>query len=107
MPCLGSSCPHCAQGEKRDNDLHQGCKSVDLGDNRRKLISHRMGMHDAGAEYGIFVDVQATRRAIKLTAIRVAAHGLSSNISAWEPRELNYDVQAHSKKKSDPCRSIN
>jgi hypothetical protein len=66
-----------------------------------------MGMHDAGAEYGIFVDVKATRRAIKLTAIRVAAHGLSSNISAWEPRELNYDVQAHSKKKSDPCRSIN
>ena len=45
------------QGEKRDNELHQGCKSVDLGNNRRKLVSHRMAMHDAGAEYGIFVDV--------------------------------------------------
>ena len=90
------------QGEKRDNELHQGCKSVDLGNNRRKLVSHRMAMHDAGAEYGIFVDVQAAKRTNKLTAIRVAAHGLSNNVSAWEPRELNCDVQARLEAKSDP-----
>jgi hypothetical protein len=63
-----------------------------------------MTSFDAGAEYGIFVDVQATSAPISITAIKVAgalctcftsaavqiltqsemaAHGLSNNASAW------------------------
>jgi hypothetical protein len=89
-------------GEKRDNDLHMGCKSVSLGGNRRKLVSHRMAAHEAGAEYGIFVDIEATSADIKVTAIKVAAHGLSNSELAWETAELNFEVRARLEGNSDP-----
>ena len=89
-------------GEKRDNAAHVGCRCEAMGNNTFRLISHRMGSYDAGAEYGIFVDIEATSAPIELTAIRIAAHGLANKKSAWEPKELNFDVHARLEELSDP-----
>ena len=83
---FSSRCVHCRftaehehlQGEKRDNDLHMDCQSLSLGGNRRRLVSHRMAIHEAGAEYGIFLDVEAKNCPIKITAIKVNANKFPS-----------------------------
>jgi hypothetical protein len=59
-----------------------------LGDGKWRLVTTRMEACDAGAEYGIFFDVEAKNKSILVSGLRCAAHGLSNPELAWRQIEV-------------------
>ena len=73
-----------------------------LGGDRWRFVSTRMEIHDAGAEYGIFVDIEAKDRPIIVTGVKIAAHGLSNWEQAQTPTEKETYMQDPLVEPSDP-----
>jgi hypothetical protein len=73
-----------------------------LGGDKWRLVSTRMEIHDAGAEYGIFVDIEAKDRPIIITGVKIAAHGLSNREQAHTPTERDTYMQDPLVEPSDP-----
>ena len=100
---LHRECAHIANGNLRLNselkfvrtlNLRGGLKNAETASEtaqnvtrNRKLVTKVMEPHSAGAEYGLFFDIEAKNTSVEIIAIKTAAHGISNPEAHARPIE--------------------